>query len=617
MKNNFKRLIIIFLAMILLVSSVVFSSCNKRGGNGEIETEIESENESESKSEYTESESENAEITEETGSEETETQETESEDTESQTDIGGSDDLLLTGMSFSSDIRVLTDKPLSSFPVTVGFKLRLDPSEEEVSSNGILFSNTIRWGPALSYEITGDGNPSLKVEGVGENSKGNKWYKGTRYTFDKINVCTGEAVELYFVIDVESANAHCYFNGELAQTLSVDKEVIVDECKNNPFVVGGSMLGSNYDYFRGELYAISVWSDRRTDEEISDNTNLTGAASDHNLITKYVFTENNEAEPMTDRSNKGCDLHTERLWLDSSEVEKPDGDYCFAVIGDTQSLVQQYPERVPELYDWLLANKDTENIQYVIGLGDITNNCTEEQFAVAKENIYKLNGKIPYSLVPGNHDKDDFKSDGYYSADPKDYYYNKVFYEEPYLSQLDGWYGEGDVTSSYKAFSVGDTKWLIVNLDFGATDAVLEWAGRIIEAHKDHRVIVVTHAYLYRDGTTIDKNDCYAPSCYYPQWNDGDEIFEQLISKHENIELVVSGHDPHDHVVCTQVKGDKGNTVTQLLVDPQYMDAFYGPTGMVALFYFSEDTNTLTVRYYSTVKDMYGSELSQFSVTLG
>ena len=166
------------------------------------------------------------------------------------------------------------------------------------------------------------------------------------------------------------------------------------------------------------------------------------------------------------------------------------------------------------------------------------------------------------------------------------------------------------------AFEVGGTKWLLLNLDFGPTDAMLEWAGGIIEQYPDHKVIVATHAYMYRNGTTLDSEDCYVPSRYNPVFNDGDEVFDKLVSKYENVVLAIGGHDPWDHIVCSQVKGDHGNTITQLLIDPQYMDNFSGATGMVALLYFSEDGNTMTVRYYSTARDMYGSEYSQFTVTL-
>ena len=53
-----------------------------------------------------------------------------------------------------------------------------------------------------------------------------------------------------------------------------------------------------------------------------------------------------------------------------------------------------------------------------------------------------------------------------------------------------------------------------------------------------------------------------------------------------------------------------------MLINPQYVDEMFGPAGMVALFYYTEETHTMTVRYYSTAMSIYGSEQSQFTITL-
>ena len=80
--------------------------------------------------------------------------------------------------------------------------------------------------------------------------------------------------------------------------------------------------------------------------------------------------------------------------------------------------------------------------------------------------------------------------------------------------------------------------------------------------------------------------------------------------------MVLSGHDPWQHIVCRQDDGIHGNTVTQMLIDPQYVDYEDQPSGMVAMFYFSNGGDTLTVRYYSVSQDRYGSPASQFTIDL-
>jgi hypothetical protein len=123
---------------------------------------------------------------------------------------------------------------------------------------------------------------------------------------------------------------------------------------------------------------------------------------------------------------------------------------------------------------------------------------------------------------------------------------------------------------------------------------------------------------MYHDGTTLSKEDCYPPSTYtgYTDAQNGDDMWDKAFSQHKNVLLVLSGHDPWQHIVYRQDKGVNGNTVTQMLIDPQYTDLYVGSTAMVAMLYFSEDGQTMTVRFYSVSKDCYGSELSQFTVNL-
>jgi hypothetical protein len=104
--------------------------------------------------------------------------------------------------------------------------------------------------------------------------------------------------------------------------------------------------------------------------------------------------------------------------------------YSFAVVGDTQNLVRtdaanylkalkndssltyaKYSEaNVKTLYNWILDNKDEKNIQYVMGLGDITEAFNSSssyytaEWGLAADAIGYLDGEIGYSLVRGNHD---------------------------------------------------------------------------------------------------------------------------------------------------------------------------------------------------------------------
>jgi len=46
-------------------------------------------------------------------------------------------------------------------------------------------------------------------------------------------------------------------------------------------------------------------------------------------------------------------------------------------------------------------------------------------------------------------------------------------------------------------------KFIVICLEFGPRDTVLEWANKIVSEHKDRKAIVVTHNYMYSDDTRV------------------------------------------------------------------------------------------------------------------
>ena len=274
-------------------------------------------------------------------------------------------------------------------------------------------------------------------------------------------------------------------------------------------------------------------------------------------------------------------------------------------MGDTQIINLEHPDKFSKIYDWILDNAENYNIQHVFGLGDITDQDYDREWTTAINEFKKLDGKLSYSLVRGNHDSEE-KFDKYLAG------------ESPYTAQYDGEFKAGSALNTYKYLTIGTTDYLIFNLDFGFQDEVIDWASEIIENHPNHNVIITTHAYLYNDGTTLDENEAWCPTYYDEDNNNGDDMWDEFVSKHENIVLVLSGHDPSAKIVTTQTVGDNGNIVTQMLIDPQGLDKdpSVGPTGMVTMLYFSEDGKTVQVRNYSTIKEKYYGTVNQYKITI-
>ena len=453
----------------------------------------------------------------------------------------------------------------------------------------------------FSFEINENGNPYVVFDPP--------WKQRRVIEFTDVDVRTGEWLNLAITTDIVADTVSCYVNGELKQTLAIPTHYDPVLEQNTDFLdydigsemyVGRDMRGA-YDkyYFKGKIKTLTMFSDIRTAEEIAADMNGVAADADA-LIADYCF-DGCYGKNVTDRSANSLDLLNVG-YMEEAPEEPTDYAYSFAVVGDTQILTRVYPEKLSSIYDWIVENKEAHNIQYVMGLGDITDSDTDKEWQTASAEISKLNGVVPYSLVRGNHD-----SEAKFSK----------YLTDIYSSQIDGSYN-GDINSSYKIFTVGEVDYLLINLNMGAIDEELAWAENLIATHPNHNVIITTHIYLDNDGTRIDDYGTVPATTCRTNANNGDDMWNELISKYSNISLVMSGHVSSTEVLVTKSEGVNGNIVTEMLIDPQSIDESYsaGPAGLVTMLYFSEDGKDVQVRYYSTVNGKYYGQQNQFSMTL-
>ncbi len=497
----------------------------------------------------------------------------------------------LDGLTFVADSKYEVVKDLEVAPNT--FEAEIFLPKNYVSRAGVIFGN---WGigSSLSFEVNTDGKPRLfhSVEGEGDLS----------LVFNA-DVRTGDWAHLAIVHDKQANVVNCYIDGKFVS--AANYKDYKGDVLAAPFCVGGDNRSGNEQYFKGWIKSVAVFSDTRSATEIKNDAEGGIDATDENLLAYYQVGKASAEKDIEDLSGNGYKLHYQTTWFAEKEPVK-DYAYSFAVVGDTQIIAEKYPDKMAGIYDWIIDNKEEKKISYVFGLGDITNSNTPAEWNVAKAAVSKLDGVLPYSLVRGNHDS----STGM-----------QTFNYPAYTNQFGGFYKQGYIDTSWREFSVAGTNYLMVNLDYGADDAELAWAGALIDEFPNHKVIITTHAYMYRDGTTLGPNDVCPPADSNDAnaspnkvYNNGDQMWDKLISQHGNIFLVLSGHDPCDNVVTRQSVGVHGNTVTQMLIDAQGMDAGMGATGMVAMLYFSEDGQQIDVEFYSTVHKQYYKESNQYSI---
>ena len=479
--------------------------------------------------------------------------------------------------------------------------------------------------------------------------------------FESSPLPTDEWAHLTLIYDGKSGVVSCYINGELTEEKYYYPEIEADALAV-PMSIGGNSGNMNPDYFKGEIGDITVYSDVRSVSEIGSDfakgMQMTKATADlSDAICYYDIDSDDMGKDITDDTGNGNDMLYSKTWLTETEMEEIRKSYgftpaySFAVIGDTQTTTDYYPNQLPTLYQWIVDNaaKDKRNIVFSIGLGDITNdngrtrrytkdsngnyvmnsNGTYTHWDIAYDAITLLDGNVPYSLIRGNHDVYPDLTTGVRLEGFNTYFEKSAYFTSQFTKTNGGGrYGDGqydevnsvkDLVTGYansyantfQTLTVGQNKYLFVNIDWKITDSIINWADKVISAHSDHRVIINTHSYMNGDGTTIDDGDPTPNSSY-----NGDELWNVLVSKHSNVEMVLSGHISNDRIVVTQVKGDNGNTVTEMLINPQGYDALLGGCSMVAMFYFDETGDKLAMEWYSTTKDRYFKTTSNYVIDL-
>lgn len=316
-------------------------------------------------------------------------------------------------------------------------------------------------------------------------------------------------------------------------------------------------------------------------------------------VTGWRFGPGSFTNDKPDENGKDV-VNSNSNWLE----ECPDVgeyDYAFAAIGDTQYLTGFYDNKLNQIYEYIRENAESQKIKFVFGLGDITERNSSEEWAQAKTAIQSLNGVVPYSVVRGNHESTGMMK--------------RYLPFSEYETVLGGSFN-GDILNTWQELIVGEMKYLVFALDYGPTDAVLNWASEIIEAHPYHNVIITTHGYLSHDGTLIDDNHSIAPT-KTAGYNNGDDMWEKLVSKHSNIVMVLCGHDANDTLVVRESAGLNGNKVVQMMIDGTGIDAgTVDAAGMIAMFYFSEGGKKVQVRYYSTLRNQWFMAENQLQLEL-
>ena len=448
--------------------------------------------------------------------------------------------------------------------------------------------------------------------------------------FEKSVIPTEKWTLLTIVWNGESGIVSCYLNGTLSEQVYFLPDLSASAFQL-PLMLGGDARMMNTNYFKGAMQDTTLYVTARTAAQVKADYQNGVNVNDPELLCHYDFDAADKGKDIPDRSGNGYDLQYSKTWLTEEEMNAIRASYTFtpsysfAIIGDIQKSTYRDAvtngvttpnasnSSIYRMYQWLAQNKTNKNIKMVIGMGDITDANFAPEWALVKASIAQLDAAgLPYTLVRGNHDSYTATKEGYTGLGDTgfDTYFDKNSDYYKQVAATGGFYNTNSVRNTYRRLEVGGTKWLIISLDVYASNDVVTWASNLCSTYSDHQVVITTHIYLGAEGYPIESGGLSDSP------NNGDDKWTKLAEKHENVVMVLSGHIGSERLVTTQVEGKNGNTVTQMLIDPQDSDGGLGGLGYVLLYHFNADGSEFYTEFYSVERDRYLLTENQFHVDL-
>lgn len=297
--------------------------------------------------------------------------------------------------------------------------------------------------------------------------------------------------------------------------------------------------------------------------------------------------------------------------LENGEPPQPEpGSFTIAVLPDTQHYSEEFPNTFLTQTRWIAENQKARNIACVIHLGDVTNHSTRYEWKNAVKAMSVLDGRVPYFLTTGNHDY----SDGGHCTD-RTTLFNWYFPVWRYRRQptFGGVYDREPkrFENSFHLFDAGGRGFLVLALEFGPRKDVIRWANEVVACNPDRSVILVTHAYAYYDNTRYDWKGRGTKQSWNPHTYgmahatnddvcDGEEIWNSLISQHENFVMTLNGHVLGNGLGRLASPIPCGRSVQQILVNFQMKPR--GGDGWLRLLEFRPDGKTVLAYDYSPTR---------------
>ncbi|MCT8001981.1 serine/threonine protein phosphatase [Sphingomonas sanguinis] len=273
------------------------------------------------------------------------------------------------------------------------------------------------------------------------------------------------------------------------------------------------------------------------------------------------------------------------------------------------------------------------------------------EMPIARKGFGILDGKLPFSVVPGNHDYDANWSDSRYAPAPdlahvgnnpfpfgQLHYgglknWTSVFGARASFFSGKPWYVgsfNGGVDSA-QLFEGGGYRFLHLGLEMAPDDATIAWAESMIRAHPGLPTIITIHDFLNPNAERKPIPAIDFKLVDPGHHNNAEDLWDKFIATHDQIFLVLSGHQ--NGQARRIDRNRSGHPVIQLLADYQdrrrTLDTASGQTvsgsmlgvgigdGWMRLLRFdlASDRPSLTVRTFSTHYGATATQLPTYSAS--
>ncbi|MET7549435.1 LamG-like jellyroll fold domain-containing protein [Streptomyces sp. NPDC005479] len=256
--------------------------------------------------------------------------------------------------------------------------------------------------------------------------------------------------------------------------------------------------------------------------------------------------------------------------------------FALAVLPDTQYLFDADsadPEPLKETFHYLVAQRQEANIAFMTHLGDVTEHGTEEEIGLAADTFRTIHGKVPYSVLAGNHDINSGTDD-----QRGDTAYLRAFGPQRFTSMPTFGGASPDGYNSFHVLQAAGREWLVLALDWRASEKGLAWAQGVLDAHPTLPVVLTTHDIAWAE----DNGQAHLS-------DNGQRLWDRIIRGNDQIFMALGGHYwPPGRTVLTN---DAGHDVHVHITN--YQDRYYGGAGMVRLYSFDLVRQVVDVETFS------------------